>query len=153
MFNSLRQSMHLVSSIAYRQQGLARFLWSPDRKTLSIDGFPVHIPSFLQNIHRTLLTTTEKIHTLFRGCEYMDILDHIDHGMVPDEAGQPRWFRDHLSNDRERYSFMEEEENGLQQFSNRLLLHLIDNSNLFGWVDGKLVAHRREFKLVLVLVI
>lgn len=137
--------MHLISSIAYRQQGLARFNWSPDRKTLSIDGFPVHIPSFLKNIQRTLLSTAEKIQVLFRECEYLDILDHIDQGMVPDEVGQPRWFRDRLSNDQERYSFIEEEENGLQQFSNRLLVHLIDNSNLFGWVDGKLVANRREF--------
>ncbi|KAJ3991696.1 hypothetical protein F5050DRAFT_1812256 [Lentinula boryana] len=144
LFNSLRQSMHLISSIAYRQQGLARFLWSPDRKTLSIDGFPVHIPTFLKNIQRTLLTTIERVQTLFRGCEYLDILDHIDQGMVPDEVGQTRWFRDCLSNDNERYSFIEEEENGLQQFSDRLLLHLIEKTNLFGWVDGKLVANRRH---------
>ncbi|KAJ3712543.1 hypothetical protein DFJ43DRAFT_1161447 [Lentinula guzmanii] len=144
LFNSLRQSMHLISSIAYRQQGLARFLWSPDRKTLSIDGFPVHIPTFLKNIQRTLLTTIERVQTLFRGCEYLDILDHIDQGMVPDEVGQTRWFRDRLSNDNERYSFIEEEENGLEQFSDRLLLHLIEKTNLFGWVDGKLVANRRR---------
>lgn len=137
--------MHIISSIAYRQQGLARFNWSPDRKTLSIDGFPVHIPSYLKNIHRTLLTTTEKIQALFRGCEYMDILSHIDNGMVPDEVGQPRWFRDRLSNDRDGYSFLEEEENGLQQYRNRLLLYLGDKSNLFGIVDGKLIANRREF--------
>ncbi|KAJ3709876.1 hypothetical protein DFJ43DRAFT_1162382 [Lentinula guzmanii] len=130
LFNSLRQSMHLISSIAYRQQGLARFLWSPDRKTLSIDGFPVHIPTFLKNIQRTLLTTIERVQTLFRGCEYLDILDHIDQGMVPDEVGQTRWFRD--------------QENGLEQFSDRLLLHLIEKTNLFGWVDGKLVANRRR---------
>lgn len=142
LFNSLRQSMHLLSSIAYRQQGLARFIWSLDRKSLSIDGIPVHIPSFINNILRTLTDVTGNIDRLFRGCEYLDILQHIDQGMIPDESG--KWFRDRIGREAERYSFLEEEENGFGQFHHRLLNHLAENSRLFGWVDGKLIPKRGE---------
>lgn len=136
--------MHLLSSIAYRQQGIARFLWSRDRKTLSIDGFPVHIPSFMKNIQQMLADVSEKIKGLFRGCDYLDILEHIDQGMVPDESGQPRWFRDQIGSDRERYLFLEEDENGFAEFSDRLLVHFARNSKLFGWVDNKMVSNRSK---------
>lgn len=75
----------------------------------------------MKNIRRTLCDVSEQIKILFRGCEYLDILEHIDQGMVPDESGQSTWFCDQIGRDAERYSFLEEEQNGLGQFGNRLL--------------------------------
>lgn len=136
--------MRLLRSISHGQQGIARFLWSHDHNTLLIDGSPVHIPSFLKYIHQTLADILGMIKCLFRGCKYLDILEHIDQRMVPDESGQPNWFRDQIGKGSERYSFLEEEENGFGKFRNRLLVHLAKNSDLFVWVDGKPVPSRSK---------
>lgn len=144
LFNSLRQTMHFFTTLAFSQQGLSRFMWSKDRRTLSMDGFPVHIPSFIKEVGNVLSTVAVGIEKLFRGCEYLDILDHIDRSMVPELSGRPRWFLDRISERRHLYSFLEEEQNGLKGFRPRLLRYLAEKSELFRWVDNKLVLMRRK---------
>ncbi|KAF5390736.1 hypothetical protein D9757_004567 [Collybiopsis confluens] len=144
LFNSLRQNMRLLSALAYRQQGMARFIWSTDRHTLSIDGFPIHIPSFIQNLHRTVADVTVHIKQLFRGYNMTTVLDQIDQSMIPDEGGQKRWFKDHIGNDEDRYSFINDELNDLNSGRLVLLQHLLESSNLFHWVDNSLVANRSK---------
>ncbi|KAE9392350.1 hypothetical protein BT96DRAFT_944710 [Gymnopus androsaceus JB14] len=48
------------------------------RSTNAVNGFPVHIPSFIEEIRRTLSSTTDQITNLFRGCPFLDILESID---------------------------------------------------------------------------
>ncbi|KAF5351279.1 hypothetical protein D9757_014549 [Collybiopsis confluens] len=144
LFNSLRQTLHLLSALAYRQQGMARFIWSRDRRTLSIDGFPVHIPTFLNNVRQTLVDVTKQIKELFRGFDMDSILVHIDQSMVPDESGQSKWFIDQISNDDERYSFINEDRNGLNSGHRLFLQFLLDYSGLFHRDGNQLVANRKK---------
>lgn len=144
LFNSLRQTMHFLSALAVNQQGLSRFMWSRDRRTLSMDGFPIYIPSFIQSVSQVLDSVTGKMNKLFRGCEYLDILEHITESMVPDNVGRPRWFVDHISEKKHLYSFLEEERNGFLDYRPRLLLHLASKSDLFTSVNGHLILVRRK---------
>ncbi|KAF9065236.1 hypothetical protein BDP27DRAFT_1366602 [Rhodocollybia butyracea] len=143
LFNSLRQTMHYISSLACRQQGVSRFIWSTDHRSLSIDGFPVYIPSFVEEIQGVLSSLTDRVTKLFRGCPFLDILEHIDDATIPDPSGRPHWFTDQLSKEDHLYSFIEEKANGLLHFRPRLLKWLVEHSNLFSIVDGKLVLNRR----------
>lgn len=144
LFNSLRQTMHYLSALSIAQQGLSRFMWSRDRRTLSMDGFPVYIPSFIEKVASVLSSVTHKVERLFRGCEYLDILEHIHRSMVPDKSGRPRWFVDGINEKKHLYSFLEEEQNGFKDFRPRLLIHLSQRSELFSSVNGKLVVLRRR---------
>jgi hypothetical protein len=144
MFNSLRQSMHFLSALAYNQQGLSRFTWSFDRHTLSMNGFPIHIPTYIQNLTRTLSTLTGQIGTLFRGCPFVDILEHLDSRLIPDQSGCSFWLREDINNEESGYSLFEEEFNGLKKLRSRLLDHLVNHSKLFDKVDGELVLNRGQ---------
>lgn len=137
--------MHHLSSMAAREQGLSRFIWSTDRRSLSVNGFPVHIPSFIQSLAHTISTVTEQINNLSCGYSFLDIFERIDQSMIPDTSGRPHWFVDKINNDRPGYSFLDEDENGFAQFRQQYLRHLISQSKLFKWVDGKLVIDRGQF--------
>ncbi|KIK52390.1 hypothetical protein GYMLUDRAFT_967273 [Collybiopsis luxurians FD-317 M1] len=136
--------MHLLSSMDMNQRGISRLSWSTDRHTLSIDGFPVHIPSFIRNLAKTLSTVTDQVTKLFRNCPFQDILTHIDQAMIPDSSSRPRWFIDRMSSSRPGYSFLEEEENGFKKFRPRLLQFLVQNSEIFIQIEGKLVLNRKR---------
>ncbi|KIK52403.1 hypothetical protein GYMLUDRAFT_967365 [Collybiopsis luxurians FD-317 M1] len=144
IFNSLRQNMHFLSTIAFNEQGVSRFVWSHDRKILGVDGFPIHIPSFVEALTSTVSVVTEQIAKLFRGCNFLDILDRIDQSMVPDETGRPRWFMDKINCDDMRYSFLEEDGNGLREFRPRLIRYLVNHSKLFKRAGGRLILDRKH---------
>ncbi|KAJ3739128.1 hypothetical protein DFH05DRAFT_1595951 [Lentinula detonsa] len=146
LFNSLRQSMHFLTALAFREQGLSRFNWSFDRQTLSMNGFPIHLPTYIQNVTRTLSTLTGQITTLFRGCSFLDILEYLDSRMVPDDYGRPSWLHEEINNDTVGYSLFMEESNGLKVFRQRLLDHLVNHSSLFGKSSGKVVAKRAHIR-------
>ncbi|KAJ3871133.1 hypothetical protein F5051DRAFT_446582 [Lentinula edodes] len=139
LFTTLRQNMNFLRALASRQQGLARFNWNIERTVISIDGFPVAVSSYINGVHKTLENVALQIKHLFRGCPYADILELIDNAMIPAQSGQPRWFRDRPTQDKIRYSFFEETENGLRDVRPRLLNHLIEDPKLFTAVDEKLV--------------
>ncbi len=141
LFNSLRQSMHLLSHIAYSQQGIARFNWNMDRTIISMDGHPIDVNSFETAVHRTLQQLTDKMHTVFRGCNYLDMLQHIREAQDPSVAGREKWFSDKISEDRPGYSFMSEQSNGLLAHRGRLLEHLTEDPTFWAYVDGKLVPN------------
>ncbi|KAJ4478861.1 hypothetical protein C8J55DRAFT_561224 [Lentinula edodes] len=140
LFTTLRQNMNLFKAIASRQQGVARFNWNIERSVISIDGFPIAVSSFVDGVHRTLTDVEASIERLFRGCPYLDILQHIDDAMVPHNTGQPRWFRDRPGKSDVRYSFFEEAENGFQQFRPRLLDHLSQDPKFFTTVGERTIA-------------
>ncbi|KAJ3980227.1 hypothetical protein F5890DRAFT_1477902 [Lentinula detonsa] len=146
LFNSLRQSMHFLTALAFREQGLSRFNWSFDRQTLSMNGFPIHIPTYIQNLTQTLSTLTGQITTVFRGCPFLDILEYLDSRMIPDDLGRPSWLHEEINNDTFGYSLFAEESNGLKVFRHRLLDHLVNRSPLFGKSSGKLVAKRAHIR-------
>ncbi|KAJ3846669.1 hypothetical protein EV368DRAFT_88690 [Lentinula lateritia] len=139
LFTTLRQNMNFLRALANRQQGLARFNWNIERTVISIDGFPIAVSSFINGIHTTIQNVTSQIDKLFRGCPYDDILQLIDDAMIPAHSGQPQWFRDRPTEDKIRYSFFEEAENGLLGLRPRLLNHLIQDPRLFTTVDEKLI--------------
>ncbi|KAJ3888613.1 hypothetical protein GG344DRAFT_79608 [Lentinula edodes] len=139
LFTTLRQNMNLFKAIASRQQGVARFNWNIERSVISIDGFPIAVSSFVDGVHRTLRDVESAIERLFRGCSYLDILQHIDDAMVPHNTGQPRWFRDRPGKSDVRYSFFEEAENGFQQFRPRLLDHLSQDPKFFTTVGERTI--------------
>ncbi|KAJ3870944.1 hypothetical protein F5051DRAFT_446885 [Lentinula edodes] len=139
LFTTLRQNMNFLRALASRQQGLARFNWNIERTVISIDGFPIAISSFINGIHTTIQNVSSQIEQLFRGCPYEDILQLIDDAMVPAHSGQPRWFRDRPTEDKIRYSFFEEAENGLVDLRPRLLNYLVEDPKLFTTVDEKLI--------------
>lgn len=131
--------MNLFRAIATRQQGVARFNWNIERSVISIDGFPIAISTFLNGVHSTLNEVESAIERLFRGCHYLDILKHIDDGMVPHQTGQPRWFRDRPAKCDVRYSFFEEGENGFTKLRPRLLDHLSQDPKFFTTVGERTI--------------
>ncbi|KAJ3780013.1 hypothetical protein GGU10DRAFT_381340, partial [Lentinula aff. detonsa] len=142
LFTTLRQNMNLFKALARSQQGLPRFNWNIERTIVSIDGFPITVSSFIDGIHGSLKTVTSQIDRLFRGCPYQDVLATIDAAMVPNQIGQLNWFRDRPTKGDIRYSFFEEEENGLKELRPRLLQHLIQDPELFATIDGRLVPKK-----------
>ncbi|KAJ3979088.1 hypothetical protein F5890DRAFT_1559208 [Lentinula detonsa] len=142
LFTTLRQNMNLFKALSHNQQGLPRFNWNIERTIVSIDGFPITVSSFIDGIHGSLKTVTSQIERLFRGCPYQDVLAAIDAATIPNHIGQPNWFRDRPTNTDIRYSFFEEDENGLKELRPRLLQHLIQDPELFATIDGRLVPKK-----------
>ncbi|KAJ3732777.1 P-loop containing nucleoside triphosphate hydrolase protein [Lentinula guzmanii] len=101
-----------------------------DHSVLTFNGFPISVNTYIHGIHQTIESLLSKIHTLFRGCAYQDILRHIDEGLDPTPP-IPKWFLDHPTESRCRYSFFEEPRNGFQELRPRLLHHLMNSSEFF----------------------
>lgn len=145
LFTTLRQNMNLFRALATRQQGLARFNWNLGRTVISIDGFPISVSSFVDGVQRTVGEVEANIQVLFCGCQFDDILQHIDEASVPHKTGQPRWFRDRPTKNDFRYSFFEEAENGFETFRPRLLNHISKDPRFFTTIDNQTVPKNGTF--------
>jgi hypothetical protein len=123
--------MKFLSSLAYSEQHVGRFIWNEGHTVVSIDGFPVPMETFVKGIHSSIETMKSLVHELFRGCAYQDILDHIKSCCVLDETNATSWFVDRYSEEKVFYSFLDEPRNNLSSNRNRLLHHLAGDSKLF----------------------
>jgi hypothetical protein len=132
--------MKYFSALAYRQQGVGRFIWNVDKTTLTVDGSPILLTDFFGGLKECLESVQKNISIGLRGCPTDDILERIDQALVPDSSGQPFWFIEEPHNQQLFQSFIEFPQNGLKQYRPRLLEHLVKDPQLFTYVDEKLTA-------------
>ncbi|KAJ3900070.1 hypothetical protein F5879DRAFT_993203 [Lentinula edodes] len=130
IFTTLRQHQKFFTTLALSQPRLSRFNWNIEKTILTFDGFPIPTHLFIEGIHQTIVSVEKKIETLFRGCLYDDVLLHIDNALDPTPS-IPKWFLDHPTELRCRYSFFEEPRNGFSELRPRLLNHLKQQAHFF----------------------
>ncbi|KAH7908979.1 hypothetical protein BJ138DRAFT_1103052 [Hygrophoropsis aurantiaca] len=141
LFTSLRQKMALISSLAHNEHELPRFMWNADYDVLSIDGFPISLPTFRQSIEDTISSINNRVSQLCRGCPVDDLMSHIDSRTNPHAA--TLWFRDRPQNLAQGASVFNEEGNAFRGFDSRLLKHLSADSAFFGNLGGgDIIVHR-----------
>ncbi|KAK0475973.1 hypothetical protein EDD18DRAFT_1366707 [Armillaria luteobubalina] len=129
LFHSLKQSHAFYTTLTKNEPGFARFNWDLDYKVLSVDGHPVLMTDFADSITGCVDTLQMRIHRLFRGCDYQDILDHISARLDP---SNPRmWLQDDPLNSEYGESLITNTANGFKAFGPhkedltvRLLNHL-----------------------------
>ncbi|KAK0439083.1 uncharacterized protein EV420DRAFT_1735655 [Desarmillaria tabescens] len=136
LFNSLKQSHAFFTTLAKNEPGFARFNWDSDFTVLSMDGQPILMTDFTNSITRSIQTLESRLNTLFRGCEFVDILDHISQRLNPEDPKM--WIQDDPHNHEYGGSFITNPMNGFTFFGPdkedvryRLLRHLSCQENLF----------------------
>lgn len=127
LFNTLREQMALLSALSYQEPGLPRFLWSPDYRVVSIDGFPLQLSTLITGIHAIITQTEISLDHVLRQCPLSDCWSHIDRALDPT---QPKhWFTDKSREDQSGYSFLTDPANGLQHYRHSLLRHFLRDDN------------------------
>ncbi|KAG1720862.1 uncharacterized protein EDB91DRAFT_1088677 [Suillus paluster] len=139
LFTGLRQKMALLSALSYSEPGLPRFGWNAEMTVVSIDGFPIPLKTFKNSVNSSLDDLKAKMDELFRGCQWDDILLHIDSRTDPNNPGN--WFTDRPQSADQKTSVFSFKENGWDKYQRRLLEHLARDPRLFSRVKGEYVVN------------
>lgn len=123
LFNTLREQTALISSLALKEPGIPRYLWSTDYRVLSIDGFALPVTTIVSGIHAILSQTEAALDKVTRGCPLHDFWEQIDKALDLDQPRQ--WFMDKSRETTTGYSFITDPANDLVKYEDRLLRHLL----------------------------
>jgi hypothetical protein len=138
MFNILREQMTMISTLAHLHPGLPIFSWDVTMQNLSIDGRVLSLTKFVDSMHSVIDNISARLHRVFRGHGYDDIMQYIDSRLDP--ADPERWFRDRPQCVAIGTSIFSEPDNGFQPYRLRLLRSMSDDHAFFIRIEGELVA-------------
>ncbi|KAG1777585.1 hypothetical protein EV702DRAFT_1197204 [Suillus placidus] len=131
--------MALLSALSYSEPGLPHFSWNAEMTVVSIDRFHIPLQTFKNSVNSLLNDLKAKMDELFQGCQWDDILLHIDSHTDPNNPGN--WFTDRPQSADQKTSVFSFKENGWHKYQGRLLEHLAKDASLFSRVKGEYVVN------------
>ncbi|KAL0058438.1 hypothetical protein AAF712_014899 [Marasmius tenuissimus] len=141
LFTSLRQSMQLIRSIAFRQPALPRFVWDQGRANITLDGSPISVKGFFDSFPNAIKRLEQSISTLFGEFPYLPILAEIDRRTDPLHPAE--WYKDALSNDKPGQSLFAVAENGFKIHKIEFLNWMCNNKKFCLQSDTGRVEYRK----------
>ncbi|KAG6864739.1 hypothetical protein C0991_007446 [Blastosporella zonata] len=139
IFNSLRQSMHLLTSLSMKQPLAPQFSWDPTNSILSFQGYPIKMSTFRAGLQTALRKADELVQKLFRGLPTAEILAHIDSRLDP--ACPENWFQDMPRNNDVKFSIFSNSKNSFK-YGKTLIAHLSKDQHLVRLMRASIQGQR-----------
>ncbi|KAG2111477.1 hypothetical protein DEU56DRAFT_919982 [Suillus clintonianus] len=128
-FTTLREEMHLLSSIAHSETRLPCLLWNTERTVLQVDGSPLIISAIRDMVHSLISRANTLIVSLCEGVDMKDFDQCLKTHLDPLEPG--KWPKDPLRNNTPGYSFIQDPQNPFKAFQALLLQRFYDTPEIF----------------------
>lgn len=149
MFTLLRQRMALLSTLAYNEPSLPRFMWDVNQSTLTIDGVPVTLQQFKSGILQIINECHETIPVICGSLDVTEFWSHIESKM--DLLDRENCFFDNPFEVAVGTSVLSDPRNGMARFRHILLEHILrDSTYCISDEKGDLITNKSESRQLFV---